>query len=73
MLQVQGDVPDKGLDESLLQPEPLLRLIERFIFNLWTRARTKADGDQNVDVHNIHNAARGERPERRGVPAVIFL
>lgn len=37
MLQVQGNVPDKRLDESLLQPELLLGLVERFIFNLVKR------------------------------------
>lgn len=34
MLQVQGNVPDERLDESLLQPELLFSLIKRFIFNL---------------------------------------
>lgn len=37
VLQVQGNVPDERLDESLLQPELLLSLIKRFIFNLGTR------------------------------------
>lgn len=34
MLQVQGNVSDEGLDESLLQPEPFFSFIKRFIFNL---------------------------------------
>ena len=34
VLQVEGDVPDEGLDEPLLQPEPLLCLVKRFILDL---------------------------------------
>lgn len=37
MLQVQGNVPDKRLNESLLQPEPFLSLIKSFILDLKTR------------------------------------
>lgn len=37
MLQVQRDVPDEGLDESLLESEPLLCLIKRLIFDLKKR------------------------------------
>lgn len=40
MLQVQGNVPDKRLDESLLQPEPFLSLIKCFIFNLEKKHNT---------------------------------
>lgn len=50
MLQVQGNVPDKRLDESLLQPELLLSLIKRFIFNLGKRQTTKTKRDQNKHV-----------------------
>lgn len=55
MLQVQGNVPDKRLDEPLLQPELLLSLIEHFIFNLGKRQ--KRDEKQEVsDKHSfIHN------------------
>lgn len=34
MLQVQGNVPDKRLNEPLLQPEPFLSLIKSFILDL---------------------------------------
>lgn len=34
MLQVQGNVPDKRLDESLLQSELLFGVIKLFILNL---------------------------------------
>lgn len=50
MLQVQGNVPDKRLDESLLQPELLLSLIKGFIFNLGKRQTTKTKRDQNKHV-----------------------
>lgn len=55
MLQVQGNVPDKRLDESLLQPELLLSFIKCFIFNLTESQRTKTKGDQNKHVfaHNF--------------------
>lgn len=47
MLQVQGNVPDKRLDESLLQPELLLSLIKRFIFNLGKRQRHQTQNIQS--------------------------
>lgn len=43
VLQVEGNVPDKRLDESLLQPELLLSLVEGFVFNLRQRRWTKKD------------------------------
>lgn len=36
VLQVQGNVPDKRLNESLLQPEVFLSLIKSFILDLKT-------------------------------------
>lgn len=43
VLQVEGNVPDKRLDESLLQPELLLSLVEGFVLNLQQRRKTKKD------------------------------
>lgn len=37
VLQIQGNVPDKRLNESLLQPEVFLSLIKSFILDLKTR------------------------------------
>lgn len=37
MLQVQGNVPDKRLNESFLQPELFLSLIKSFVLDLKTR------------------------------------
>lgn len=37
MLQVQGNVPDERLNESLLQPELFLSLVKSFILDLKAR------------------------------------
>lgn len=50
MLQVQGNVPDKRLDESLLQPELLLSLVKCFIFNLGERQKTKTEVIHNTQI-----------------------
>lgn len=34
MLQIEGDVPDEGFNESLLESESFLRIIKSFIFDL---------------------------------------
>lgn len=46
VLQVQGNVPDKRLDESLLQPELFFSLVKGIIFNLKDR------GDQICLSHH---------------------
>lgn len=61
MLQVQGYVPDKRLDESLLQPEPLLSLIERFIFDLWKRRRSE---DQDRRFRAPHSRCHSQNEQR---------
>lgn len=48
MLKVQGNVPDKRLDESLLQPELLLSFIKSFILNLTESQKTKSDKNKHV-------------------------
>lgn len=40
VLQVQGNVPDERLNESLLQPEVFLSLIKSFILDLKVTERT---------------------------------
>ena len=40
VLQVEGDVPDEGLDEPLLQTEPLLRLVKRLVLDLRGKKRS---------------------------------
>lgn len=37
MLQVQGNVPDERLNESLLEPELFLSLVKSFILDLKAR------------------------------------
>lgn len=37
MLQIQGNIPNKRLNESLLQPELFLSLIKSFVLDLKTR------------------------------------
>lgn len=43
MLQIQGNIPDEGLDESLLQPELIFDLVKGCIFNLRKTRKVKAD------------------------------
>lgn len=37
VLQVEGKVPDEGLDQPLLHPEIFLRLFKGFILQLWEK------------------------------------
>lgn len=63
MLQVQGNVPDKRLDESLLQPELLLGLVKRFIFNLVKRQVNEERSEKKTQFYSQDSA----------VLAVIYL
>lgn len=54
MLQVQGNVPDKRLDESLLQPEPFLSLIKCFIFNLGKNKNRQTQRFEATSCHSQH-------------------
>lgn len=55
MLQVQGNISDERLDESLLQPEPFFSFIKRFIFNLGknTEHQIKHFSDKRALICNI--------------------
>lgn len=43
MLQVQGNVPDERLNESLLEPELFLSLVKSFILDLKAREFSQED------------------------------
>lgn len=51
VLQVQGNISDKRLDESLLKPESLFSLIKCFIFNL---KKKKFVRFKRVPIQNTH-------------------
>lgn len=55
MLQVQGNISDERLDQSLLQPEPFFSFIKRFIFNLGknTEHQIKHFSDKRAFICNI--------------------